>query len=327
METITKIASDAAGEVVARIEDYGTSPTNANLQTSYQRDAQERAVAVTNPRGVVTANAFDCNGQNTQSVTDPVTPANPNGLNLIATTSFNAQGAQTTAAMGGYATDATQYMQQTLIDDLNRKVGTAIDPVNAANPNGKLAITTQLTLDSNAQVTTKTDPNGNTTYFILDAKGNELFRVDAKGSVRERQFDLQNHLTFERFYNTAIDLSQFTPNPTAANLLQLLAPNVADPQNSLTYFYYDNNGNECYRVTGLGIVKATTYDKVPRIASETFYSSQLSGIDFATATLATIQQAVAQTPDPLARTTNYIRDAKGAGTFHRNGYHDNRAAF
>jgi len=255
-------------------------PVGLHLETVYQRDAFNQATTIFDPVGIVIVQDFDQCGRKTQTNTDP------QGLNIVVQKSYNAQNTVTSKIQGD-TSNFNQYEEKELVDGFNRQEGSVVDPKGLNLKNTQV-------LNSAGDPIASTDPNGNITRMFYDGLRRKRFVVDAKGGIYERYYNDANYLLYEKKYNTSINPNQLTNQTTLQNLLALVQPLQADTQNSLTWYYYDDNGNERFTVNSLGIVKEKRYNKVPLDVHNIEYATQIDASALNSYTTASLAALMAQ---------------------------------
>lgn len=134
-------------------------------------------------------------------------------------------------------------------------------------------------------VTSKTNENGNTTYFTYDASGNLIRKTEAAGKPEQRITEY----TVDQYGNVTSETVLGDTNTLLATTLYEYDDygNVSretDPEGHSTSYTYDIMGNVLTRTDARGKVWTYTYDLMGNMLSET---------------------------DPLAHTTTYVYDKMG----------------
>lgn len=293
---VNKKAYNSAGQLRLNFDDANGTPQ----VTRYLPDAFGNPELVISPAQIVTHNSFDGNNNQETTAVDPA------GLNLITTRKFNGQNTFTQLVRGDAATPAL-YTEQQIQDGFNRSIGSVIDPTN-------LQISQTKALDNAGNVNVETDANGNIKWNFYDKFNNQRFVIDAEGGVYERFYDSEQRLQFERHYRIGIDPGNINTKTSIDDLIKnYLKP---DPQDTLTWYYYDENGNERFRVNSLGIVTEKRYNKCNKCILDIAYAQQINNPDFtALNTQTLIQFATDQSGAPKNRLIYHIRDTNQGECF------------
>lgn len=274
--------------------------------TTVDRNSFGEPEQVTDPRQIVTTNTFSPNGHCVKSVLDP-NHDGYTGLNITTQTTFNAQGSKT-SLMQGDATTPNQALTTFQHDPLGRNTGETKDPITPENPSG-LNIQTGELLNAKGKTIAKIDPLGNTTWFFYDEVNRLRLRVDPLGGIREWEYDKAGKITLRRDY----DIAYPTPNSITANttLAEALTQCHVSTQDSLRIYFYEENGQERFRVTGMGKIIEKGYNQASWQDLTIRYSITLDPAVIPTLTTAKIVEFLAQHPDPQARVTFDILDDEG----------------
>ncbi|MDX2164524.1 MAG: hypothetical protein SFW07_03800 [Gammaproteobacteria bacterium] len=263
----------------------------------FGRDAFGNAQQTTDPRLTNSKNEFNKNNNLKKTTTDV------GGLNLVKAMDYNAQGKQSRVTQTDVAQSAT-YVVQNSIDGFNRDVGKVVDPTT-------LKITITKVLDAADNVIRLIDPSGNITRNYFNTLEQKRFRVTATGGLRERFYDENGRIRFKRVYATKVNVT----DATTFDQIKALAAQNKSTDDGLLYYFYDENGNEKYRVNSMGFVSESTYNNAnpQRVIKTTLYYTAIDPSlltpDFKTSDLAS-----KITVDPRDRSTFYGRDAKGQVT-------------
>ncbi|HEV2614172.1 MAG TPA: hypothetical protein VGV92_05635 [Gammaproteobacteria bacterium] len=289
---------------VGTVDRIQNDATGLQQSVHYGRNAQGNATDTTDPKGILIKQGFDQNN-NIKTIT---TDAAEGGLGLMQTFGHNAQGKVNRIAQGD-TTNPDQYVVVPQIDGFNRNVGKIVDPEN-------LKITTSKALDAEGNTTKIVDPSGNITRNYFNTLGQRRFKVTATGGLRERFYDDNGRIRYQRFYDKKVDVT----DATTFDQLKVLAATNTSSQDGLLYYFYDANGNEKYRVNSLGAVSESIYNNAnpQRVIRTVLYykniDPKLLNPNFKTSDLAAIIKT-----DPKDRATYFVRDKKGQAVRKING--------
>jgi YD repeat-containing protein len=309
----TTYSYDAAGRTIAQSDGAGTTCT------SY--DGEGRKTAVKDANGHSTAYGYDPAGA-VRTVTDALTHvtttvydesgaviAKTDGNNHTTTYAHDAEGNQTTVA------DPLGHTTTTAYDELGRKTSVT-DPLSdttgyAYDDEGRLTTTTTprgksstTGYDTLGRITAKTDPNNHTTSYGYDADGNQVSVTDPLGNVT----------------STAYDAVGRVASTTDANG----KATTGNPNDGVTAYGYDLDGDQTTVTAADGGVSTTVYDPAGRKTSTTdplnhtttyAYDDVGRLVATTTPTGETTRSAydpvgnVVSTTDPAGKTTSYTYDA------------------
>ncbi len=291
---------------------FGYSPTgavqkiandaqSANPQAvNYTPDAFNNPTLIVDPKTIKTKQVFTKNNNLQQVVTDV------GGLELTKTYGRNALGTQTQYAEGD-TKNPNQYVETNLVDGFNRTYGKIVDP-KAINPNGLNLQTTQK-LDAANNIIWEMDEDQNITRHYFTKLSQHRFTVTPEGGLKERFYDNDLRLKYERVYCNGVTVD----DSTTLEQLEQLAAQAASTQDALLYYFYDEDGNEAYRVNSLGAVAHSIFNAAnpPKVIQTISYSNKIDPTTL-NPNLTTAQLAALIQPDPAKdRNKYYIRDAKG----------------
>ncbi|CAM4396465.1 MAG: hypothetical protein LEGION0398_MBIBDBAK_00196 [Legionellaceae bacterium] len=210
-----------------------------------------------------------------------------NHLNIKTQTTFDAN-ANLLTRQKGDVTDENQSYTIFEIDAFGRRQRQTLDPVTENNPDG-LAITTAYGYDLKDRLIKKTDPNGNTQYTLYDVVGKKRFTVDPSGYVEGWRYDPKGQVTQHRCYATAINLKAMADDLTLDALEKQL---VQTEEDSIAWYFYDENGCEGYAVNSLGYVKERCYDNALREVKTVFYETPIAITNLDNANLTDIKERI-----------------------------------
>jgi YD repeat-containing protein len=285
---------NAIGNCIAKIEDA----EGYQRQTQYQYNLLGQCINTTDARGIVQENNYDRRALVIQQSFDP-NQGTQTGLALTTTRDYNGQGKLIRETIGD-AQVADQYTRTLEYDGLNRHCVTTIDPLTATRKEA-LNIETQRHKNARDMTIAEIDANGHVTRFIVDAAGRRCFQINALWGVSEWKYNEADQIILERQYQQPIaenNVTQINDETTPEQLRAMLQPHAED---SLTYRYYDANGNQRFTVACCaqqGYVQEKRYDAVQR---------EIQTIQYATAI--DIQSLEQLTTEQLAKQLIKIADA------------------
>ena len=280
----------------------GITSSAGNLAVSFQRDAQGRIAAITDPTGKSYGYSYDAAGDLVAvALPGTATPLryeyDPGHYfrkgtdargNVEATTTYYADGRlqSVTDAMGkttGYAYD------------LAARTTTTTYPDNSGS--------TVETYDGNGLLLSTTDALGRTTSYTYDANRNKRTETDALGKTTTYDYDSRGHLKSvtdplnktRSFTNnefgqpvTAVDqlgksrTFQYDANHNLSGISDELGPQMAltwnergnpltfaDANGKVSHFTYDAYGNVLSKTDPLGRTTSYTYDTMGRVLTMT----------------------------------------------------------
>ncbi|HEY0870300.1 MAG TPA: DUF6531 domain-containing protein, partial [Acidothermaceae bacterium] len=259
--------TDAGGRVVQFTR--GTSGPSAGLIT---------AVSVPDGRAWAYTYSYGSDGVTPvlTSEVDPVAGATTYGYdanNLLATvTDPNGHVVVSVAYSGGTVSSLVEAGSSTPGSyQFNAATGTA----TTTDPNGGVWTDTYL----GNELTSETDPLGNTTNYLYDANGNRIAVTDALGNTTAFTYDANGNRLSET--DPLGNVTGYTYD-TNNNMLS-----QTDPLGHVTTYTYDAHGNRLSQTDAAGGVHTWTYTAGGQVASET---------------------------DPLGHVTTYTYDASGDTT-------------
>jgi len=189
----------------------------------------------------------------------------------------------------------------------------------SSQPDSAFPITTTFTYDSIFnQVTSITDPNGNTTTINYDAKGNPTQIIDALGNETRMAYDMRGLLT--SVTDVLENTTSFAYNDTA-NLIR-----TTDPLGNVTTLAYDAAGNVSSSTDAEGRNTRFSYDVMNRLVRVTDANSGVTDYDYdSNGNLIQVTDAkenvttfeydardrLAKTTDPLGNFETFAYDGNG----------------
>jgi len=231
-------ATDANGNQLTFSDGGIFSDTGRNI--TFERDAQDRIVALIDPEGNRIEYAYDDQGD------------------LVAVTDREGN----TTEFVYDVPDRPHYLNE-IIDPLGRSgIRTEYDS------EGRLASFQDasgqaigFSYDPDNQIEVITDPLGNTTIFEYDERGNTVQLQDALGGITRFSYDENNNLLSE---TDALGNTVSFTYDTQGNLLS-----ETDPLGNTTYYTYDKDGNLITFTDSLGNTTTYTYDRFGNPTSAT----------------------------------------------------------
>ncbi|MDR3443766.1 putative Ig domain-containing protein [Dyella sp.] len=297
---------DASGHVLVRTVD----PSGLNLVTSYAYDGEGRELSVTDPTGSVTAYSYDADGHVLTQVQD----AGTGKLNLTTTYTYDGAGRQLTVTVGAGTSAArtTQYVY----DNLERLSQTIVDPSG-------LHLATSYTYDSNDNLTSVTDANGNITRTVYNEANEAVLSVGATGAVVQKTYDADGRITSVHAYATPLTSAQLSALGSAPSLAQVQADLTATGADQVSYTAYNAEGQVRYSIDPSGYVTETRYDSADRLSEVLAYAYAAT---VSASTAAALQQGTALASlaplvsgagntDANAQATLHLYDADGRQRF------------
>jgi len=293
---------DTAGNLIAATDVGGGV-------TKFTYDANHLLLTMTDPRGGVTTNTYDAAGR-VLGQTD--------ALNRTTGWAYGTGRTTITDAIGN-VTQHT-YANGQLVA-LTKGFGSAV------------AATWSLTYDPKTfAVASTTDPNGHTTQFARDSRGNLLSATDALGRTWTFSYDALNNLTTASDPLGAVTAQlAYDPNGnvvsiarpaggTAQAITQIAydpshpgdAVAITDPDGNTWHLAYDGLGNTVRANDPLGNTTTTSFDVVSRPTASVSARGNVSGArpaDFTTSYAFTPFDNVRGVTDPLGHVTSIQYDA------------------
>ncbi|MCB5189119.1 hypothetical protein LG198_00020, partial [Methylobacillus arboreus] len=313
---------DEANRLLSRrVETDGDSFT-----TLYYYDAQGRKAWERDANNIWTRTDYDAQGQIIAIVVDPLvvatnatggTAANPTGLNLQTTFTYNALGQQVRVTQGA-GTPHAQTVEYKY-DRLGRRTQEIVDPDG-------LALKTTYTYSGAHYVMSKTDALGNVTRYTYDANNRVIHTVDALGQVTANTYDGNGNITKVTQYATAISLAGLPLNTPLNDVASRIVANAAD---RVTQYVYDKDNRLSFTVDANRYVTRHEVDAAGNVVKRTQYASVLQGTLAANGNIEirtsgagtgayllanTSQDRVEQTVYDQLNRVSFSLDAEGYGT-------------
>ncbi len=229
---ITYYNYDELNRLIQTVQKSGSSTTNitpSDAVTTYQYDANNNRIAVTDPNTNTTTYTYDAINRQIGMT---------NAAGDVSTTAYDAVGnvIQTVDPRGNVTTtiyDADNRRIQ-MTDSVGPLLGTAYDPVgnviSTTNGDGNVTITTY---DAINRVIQTTDPLGLSTTYTYDPVGNRLSTTDRNGNTSTYMYDAINRQT-----NTIDPLGH--ANTTAYDGVGNVI-SITDPLGHVTSYMYDSD--------------------------------------------------------------------------------------
>ncbi|MGB9087927.1 MAG: hypothetical protein WCB98_06125, partial [Candidatus Aquirickettsiella gammari] len=304
----TSYVTDAIGQLIEKIQDVD----GLKRQTQYQYNLLGHCIKTIDPRGIVREKSYDRRGNVIKKCLDP-NQATQSGLALQTTRDYNGQSKLTREAIGD-AQVAEHYIRALDYDGLNRHCATTIDPVSTTRKDA-LNIRTQQHKNGRDMTLAEIDANGHVTRFIIDTAGRRCFQINALAGVSEWKYNDADQVVLQRQYQLPLaeqDLTQINDQTTPEQLRALLKSHAED---SVTYHYYDANGNPCFTVACCGkqaTVSEKRYDALQREVQTIQYASVLDAQSLKQLSTEQLAKQLIKIADPSQDRMNYfLRDEVG----------------
>lgn len=277
--------------------------------TNFKNDSFGRAEEKTDPLQTVTSNGYD---KNDNKLSSQVAIKQDNAV-LETDTSFNAANQSLTLAIEqkdekeAKLKDLKQTNKRTDRDLFGRVTGQTMDPKG-------LQLSRSQKLNKNDFITSETDEENNTTFYIRDAQNQIRFVVDPRRGILEKIYDNNGQLiqtiTYTKSLKSGFNINDdSTPEEVKANV----EPTSSDT-NTL-YFYGLQKNQERFRLDiiqengkTLAIVHETKYDAAFRPISTTDYTAKIEASNLALFTTSYLENLKKDTPTK-DRTEHKILDA------------------
>lgn len=197
------------------------------------------------------------------------------------------------------------YQIQHIRDGFGRDYQHIVDP-------SVLKLTDEKILDDAHRLIATVDCKNQTTFMIRDALGNIRFTINPKGGVLEHRYNAANNPIFTAQYFIAVDVTKVRAGMSLEAITALLTENNFDRH---TYYFYDANDNERFRLNRSGAVTETRYDlNAQKIATLQYYTP-ITG-DPSTLTIASVTTQCAAIRDKTKDKARYrVLDALGQEIF------------
>ena len=190
--TVTRYSFDAANRVLTQTVDPLVNGVGLNLQTRYEYDGQGRKLKITDPRGTITSQVFNANGELDHVVVDDVS----GGLKLKTSYSYDAEGHVLTVVEGAGTAAARKTAYG--YDVLGRRTSEVVDPEG-------LKLKTSYEYDAGGRLLLKRDALSNVTAsYSYDGADRLRYSIDAMGAVTRNDYDGEGRLTAVRGYATLL---------------------------------------------------------------------------------------------------------------------------
>ncbi|MFJ4376526.1 hypothetical protein ACIP1T_28410, partial [Pseudomonas japonica] len=244
---------DAFGRTLREVDALGRV-------TQYSYDGMSRSVTMTLPDGTRVITWKTRHGETLKTV---------NGKGDVTQYEYNREGqlVRTLDALGQVA-------------ELKRydKAGRLSESVDARG------IVTHLDYDAaNRVVQRSVDPTGlnQRTTYAFDAAGRQVKVVEFAGSASARttdySYDRKGQLTQTVVDPSGLQLSTRYSYDGVGNVLRVSQGTLADPQQRVTDYVYNEAGQRRFTVDALGYVSERSYDAAGNVVEETRYANKLQG--------------------------------------------------
>jgi RHS repeat-associated protein len=269
--TFTRGTTDAANGLITAV--HVSDGRSWAYSYAYATDGTTPTLtSVTDPSAGVTTYTYDDAAQ-LATVTDP------NGHQVVAVSYSNGQVSSLSEAASGTPGYYSWNSNTGTAVTTDARGGSWSDTYignELTSETDPLGDTTQYRYDSSGNKTEVIDPDGNTTTFTYDANGNVLTQTDPLGGVTTSTYDANNNL-----------LSQ------------------TDPLGRTTSYTYDTSGQKTSEADPAGGVWHWTYSATGQQASQTDPNGNVTSYTYDTA-----GNQISKT-DPMRRVTTYTYDSSG----------------
>ncbi|SNT24926.1 RHS repeat protein, partial [Pseudomonas japonica] len=244
---------DAFGRTLREVDALGQI-------TQYSYDDSNRSVTVTLPDGTRVSTWKTRHGETLKTV---------NGKGDVTQYEYNREGqlVRTLDALGQVA-EVKRY----------DKAGRLSESVDARG------IVTHLDYDAaNRVVQRSVDPTGlnQRTTYAFDTAGRQIKVVEFAGSASARttdySYDRKGQLTQTVVDPNGLQLSTRYSYDGVGNVLRISQGTLADPQQRVTDYVYNEAGQRRFTVDALGYVSERSYDAAGNVIEETRYANKLQG--------------------------------------------------
>lgn len=280
--------------------------------------------------------AYPLDGLNrpTGKVIDPITPTNPQALNITTADTLDVSGLVVAEA------DPNGNVTYTFYDNLKRK-RFAVDPLGgvvewnydtenrtsyerhyqqAIDPT---QLSNQTTLSMLMSLVTANNQLDTVEWYFYDQAGHERFKIknfgnddsDVNiGAVTTKNYDAAYRLISTTCYATPIDITNITTF-TTSSLVTLMQDNVDSTNDRTTYNILDAKGQACFIIDAVGVVTYQIFDNKGQIITKTIFANPV--VNPAQIAQLPVSQVLAQiTPDPVNDQTTYqVFDSRGKPQF------------
>ncbi|HRA47139.1 MAG TPA: DUF6531 domain-containing protein, partial [Thermomicrobiales bacterium] len=273
---------------------------------------------VTDARGTITQNAYDAQGNLRQTVRDPADPGDPDPeLDLMTRYEVNGAGLITKEVVDpavdwlGVSRGSGRLNLVTVhqYDTHNNRTATIIDPTDPGDGDTELNLTWTWTFDDSGNITSETNPAGNTTAWDYDLLGRIITVRHVRSGIAEEidiVYDLAGHIIL---LEDALGHQWQWLYDTAGNVTSRI-----DPKGKTWTYSYDDNNNLLAATNPGGISTAYTYDGENRVLTEAIDPTDIDpDVDLNLVKTQTWNAAgkVATVTNPRGDTWEYGYDASG----------------
>jgi YD repeat-containing protein len=267
--------------------------------TRYVYDAAGRQVYQIDPTGVVTGSNYDGAGRliGTTVFANPIAlgtlGGDPTGLDILDRLVAAGDGsARNWTSVILYDADGNETYS---IDGLGTVTGRTYDAfgnvtavTRYATPlagNGSESLSQQETayfFDPQPSVFTGlgvTSGADQTTRYVYDADGRQIYAVDPMGVVTGSTYDAEGRLIATTVFVQPISLAGLSDSPSSSDIFsRLTAAGDGAAPNWTALAIYDADGNETYSIDALGNVTGRTYDAFGNVTGVTRYATSLAAV-------------------------------------------------
>ncbi|MES9977357.1 MAG: LamG-like jellyroll fold domain-containing protein, partial [Candidatus Thiodiazotropha sp. 6PLUC5] len=142
------------------------------------------------------------------------------------------------------------------------------------DPNG-LAITQVYRYNAHGEVVHSIDANGHSTHFVYNDLGQQRYTINANGDVTEQRYDSAGRVTENIQYSYYSRVSTAGLGDEVSEEEVLLAQSTRNYDRH-TWFTYDREGRQRFRIDSLGGVQEQRYDAQGNLVEEIAYGRRIN---------------------------------------------------